>query len=137
MWLGRPRVNATIALDPWGATTLPLDGCACLAMPLATAWERLSGRPAQGLLATRGADVSIVVAETLASLGLPSQIAPGVIAYAALEVIDQARPAHLDDWSGFSRAAKAIARDNLVDYIAAQTAGGALLPASQADDRHH
>ena len=83
MWLGRPRVTAAIALDPWGAATLPLNGCACLVMPPPAPWERLSGRPAQGLLATRGADVSIVVADTLASLGLPSQIAPGVIAYAA------------------------------------------------------
>jgi len=136
MWLGRPRVTAAIALDPWGAATLPLNGCACLVMPPPTPWERLAGRPAQGLLATRGADVSIIVADTLASLGLPSQIAPGVIAYAAQDVLDQARPAHMDDWSGFSRAASALSRDNLVDYIAAQTAGGALLPAAQPDDRH-
>jgi hypothetical protein len=136
MWLGRPRVTAAIALDAWGATTLPLNGCACLAMPRAAAWERLAGRPAQGLLASRGADVQIVVADALASLGLPSPIAPGVVAYAAQEVIDQARPAHFDDWSGFSRAASALTRDNIVDYIAAQAAGGALLPASQTDDRH-
>jgi hypothetical protein len=137
MWLGRPRANEVISLDAWGATTLPLNGCACLAMPPAAPWERLAGRPAQGLLATRGADVSIIVADTLATLGLPSQIAPGVVAYAAQEVVDQARPAHFDDWSGFSRAALAVSRDNLVDYIAAQTAGGALLPAAQTDDRHH
>jgi hypothetical protein len=136
MWLGRPRASAAIALDAWGATTLPLDGCACLTMPSAAPWERLAGRPAQGLLASRGADVQIIVADALASLGLPSQIAPGVVAYAAQEVIDQARPAHFDDWSGFSRAASALTRDNLVDYIAAQAAGGALLPASQTDDRH-
>jgi hypothetical protein len=136
MWLGRPRATAAIALDAWGASTLPLNGCACLAMPRAAAWERLAGRPAQGLLASRGADVQIVVADALASLGLPSQIAPGVVGYATQEVIDQARPAHFDDWSGFSRAASALTRDNIVDYIAAQTAGGALLPASQTDDRH-
>ena len=28
------------------------------------------------------------------------------------EVIDQARPAHFDDWSGFSRAASALTRDS-------------------------
>ena len=57
MWLGRPRTTAAIALDGWGAATLPLNGCACLVMPPPAPWERLSGRPAQGLLATRGADV--------------------------------------------------------------------------------
>jgi hypothetical protein len=136
MWLGHPRASEAVALDAWGATTLPVNGCACLAMPAAAPWERLAGRPAQGLLASRGADVQIIVADALASLGLPSQIAPGVVSYATQEVIDQARPAHFDDWSGFSRAASALTRDNIVDYIAAQAAGGALLPASQTDDRH-
>ena len=135
MWLGRPRTTEALALDGWGATTLPLDGCACLVMPTASPWEWLVGRPAQGLLATRGADVAIVVADTLAALDLPAQIAPGVAAYATQEVIDQAQPAHFDDWGGFSRAARAISRDSLVDYIAAQTAGGALLPVGQTDNR--
>jgi hypothetical protein len=76
-----------------------------------------------------------VVADALAALDLPAQIAPGVIAYAMQEVIDQARPAHFDDWSGFSRAASTLARDNIVDYIAAQTAGGALLPAPPSEGR--
>ena len=135
MWLGRPRASAAVSLDGWGAAMLPMNGCVCLAMPTAEPWEVLSGRPSQGLLATRGADVSIIVADTLAALGLPAQIAPGVIAFAMQEVIDQARPAHFDDWSGFSRAASAITRDSLVDYIAAQTAGGPLLPATPSEDR--
>jgi len=136
MWLGRPRAVAAVSLDGWGAAMLPVTGCVCLAMPAAQPWEFLAGRPSLGLLATRGADVSILVADTLASLGLPAQIAPGVIALAMQEVLDQARPAHFDDWSGFSRAASAVARDSLIDYIAAQTAGGPLLPATTSDDRH-
>ncbi len=135
MWLGRPRTSAAVSLDGWGAAVLPMGGCVCLAMPGAQPWEILSGRPSQGLLATRGADVSIIVADTLAALDLPAQIAPGVIAYAMQEVIDQARPAHFDDWSGFSHAASALTRDSLVDYIAAQTAGGPLLPATSSEDR--
>jgi hypothetical protein len=135
MWLGRPRLSRAIALDGWGTSMLPLTGCICLGMPSARPWEIYGGRPAQGLLATRGADVAILVAETLAALGMPAQIAPGVVAFAMQDVLDQARPAHFDDWSGFSRAASALSRDNLVDYIAAQTAGGPLLPASATEDR--
>ena len=67
-------------------------------------------------------------------LGLPAQIAP-MIAYAMQEVLDQARPAYFDDWSGFSQAASALSRDNLIDYIAAQTAGGPLLPATRSENR--
>jgi hypothetical protein len=135
-WLGRPRATAALSLDGWGAASLPLTGCLCLAMPPAQPWEQLAGRPSVGLLGTRGADVSIKVADTLAALDLPAEIAPGIIAFAMLEVIDQASPAHLDDWSGFTRAALALPRNTLVDYIAAQTAGGPLLPATRPDDRH-
>jgi len=136
MWLGKPRASAAVSLDGWGAAMLPLNGCICLAMPRAQPWEVLIGRPSLGLLATRGADVAILVADTLASLEMPAEIAPGVIAYAMQEVMDQARPAHFDDWSEFSRAAIAVSRDTLVDYIAAQAAGGPLLPAKSADHHH-
>jgi hypothetical protein len=135
MWLGRPRQTATLSLDGWGAAAWPLTGCGCLAMPRPQPWEFYTGRPSVGLTATRGADVSLLVADTLASLELPAQIAPGVIAYAMQEVLDHAWPAHTDDWSGFSRAAASISRDTLVDYIAAQTAGGSLLPAPVARGR--
>jgi hypothetical protein len=137
MLLGKPRASAALALDGWGAAVLPLNGCLCLAMPRARPWEVLSGRPSLGLLATRGADVSIMIADALSALKLPSQLAPGVIAYAMQEVLDQARPAFFDDWPEFSRAAVALKRDMVVDYIAAQTAGGALLPARLAQDRQH
>jgi hypothetical protein len=135
MWLGRPRASAVPALDGWGAAMLPLNGCVCLGMPRAQPWEPLVGRPALGLLATRGADVGIMVADTLSALQLPAEIAPGVVAFAMQEVMDQARPAHFDDWPEFSRAALALTRDNIVDYIAAMTAGGPLLPDRLADGR--
>jgi hypothetical protein len=136
MWLGKPRITETISLDGWGAAALPLTGCLCLVMPRPQPWESLIGRPALGVLATRGADVAILVAETLAALNMPAELAPGVIAYAMQEVVDEARPAYFDDWTGFSRATRAVSKDRLTDYIAAQAAGGALLPAV-ADDRHH
>jgi hypothetical protein len=137
MWLGKPRLSEAVSLDGWGAAVLPLNGCVCLAMPRANPWEPLSGRPSLGLLATRGADVSILVAEMLASLNMPAEIASGVIAYAMQEVVDHARPAYFDDWPEFSRAAAAVSRDTMVDFIAAQAAGGPLLPARSAANRQH
>jgi hypothetical protein len=125
MWLGKPRTAAG-SLDGWGAAVLPLNGCVCLAMPRPKPWELLAGRPALGLLATQGADVAILVADTLAALQMPAAIAPGVIAYTMQEVVDRAQPANFDDWLEFSRATMAVSRDTLVDYIAAQTAGGSL-----------
>jgi hypothetical protein len=114
---------------------LPLTGCMCLSMPRAEPWEELAGRPSLGLLATRGADVAILVADTLADLKLPAELAPGVIAYAMQDVISDAQPAHFDDWPEVSRAAAALTRDRLSDYIAAQAAGGPLVPLPQTHDR--
>jgi hypothetical protein len=135
MWVGKPRASQAISLDGWGAATLPIDGCLCLAMPRALPWETLIGRPALGLLATRGADVAILVADTLSSLKMPAELAPGVIAFVMQEVVDQARPSHFDDWPEFSRAATAVSHERLVDYVAAQAAGGALQLARQSQDR--
>jgi hypothetical protein len=133
MWLGKPRGSAGNDFDNWGAAVLPLSGCLCLAMPRPRPWEPLTGRPSLGLLATRGADVAILVAAALASSRLPAELAPGVIAFAMQEVLDQARPSYMDDWSEFTRAARALSREALDDFIAAQAAGGALLPKNTED----
>jgi hypothetical protein len=43
----------------------------------------------------------------------------------------------MDDWTEFTRAAFAIPHEAFADFIAAQTAGGGLLPAKDAEDRQH
>ena len=105
-----------------------LEGCLCLAMPRRAHWESLSGRPAAGILATRGADVGLLIAEALAHLRLPASIAPGVAALAMQDVLDATIPAYFDDWSQFGRAATTIPAHRIVDYVAALTAGGSFLP---------
>ena len=135
MWLGKPRASAALSLEGWGAAVLPLNGCVCLAMPRAIPWENLGGRPALGVLGTRGADIPILVAELLASLQLPAEIAPGIIAFAMQHVVDSAQPSYYDDWPGVTRAATSISRNAFVDYIAAQAAGGPLLPERRGNAR--
>ena len=133
LWLGAPRPSAAAPLDPWGAATLPLTGCPCLQMPRANAWEDLAGRPARGVMATRAADVSLLVAEALATRKLPASLAPGIVALAMQDVLDGAHPAYFDDWSGFTRAAAALPAAKLDDYIAALTAAGPLIPVPRTD----
>lgn len=137
MWLGKPRASAALSLEGWGAAMLPLTGCICLAMPRPAPWEGLTGRPALGMLGTRGADVPILVAELLSSMQLPAEIAPGVMAFAMQQVVDAAQPSYYDDWPGVIRAATSISRDAFVDYIAAQAANGSLVPDRRASTRQH
>jgi hypothetical protein len=133
MWLGAPRPSATAPLDPWGASTLTLTGCSCLQMPRARAWEDLSGRPAQGVLATRAVDVALLAADALAARNLPASLAPGVVAFAMQDTLDAARPAYFDDWSGFTTAAASLTAAKVDDYIAALTASGPLVALPRTD----
>jgi hypothetical protein len=41
----------------------------------------------------------------------------------------------MDDWTAFTSAARALSREMMADFIAAQTAGGGLLPAKNTEDR--
>jgi hypothetical protein len=104
-------------------------------MPDAEAWELRTGRSSTGYLATRGADVSLRVAEFLVQLKLPAALAPGVLAYAMQDVLDNARPAFFDDWPTFERTARNLPTERLVDHVAALAAGGALIPITPSDVR--
>jgi hypothetical protein len=132
-WLGSPRPSLVQTMDAWGAAGYPLSGCLCLEMPRASASEELGGRPSAGLLATRYADVALQLAGTLASLELPASLTPGIMSFALQDVIEHTRPAYPDDGTAFGRAAAALPQDRIVDYIAALTAGGPLIPAAAAD----
>src|SRR4029453_6687628 len=107
-WLGAPRPSAAAPLDPWGAATLPLNGCPCLQMPRAAPWEDLSGRPAQGIMATRAADVALLVADALDTRKLAAAVAPGMGGVGVQGVLDAAHPSYYDDWSGFTTAAATL-----------------------------
>jgi hypothetical protein len=112
-----------------GAAALPLDGCLCLRMPPAVAWEELAGRASTGQLASELADVMLRSAEALAARRLPALLIRGVAAFAMQDVIDRARPAYFDDWLPIAFAARDLDDERFDDYVAALAAGGPLVPA--------
>jgi hypothetical protein len=99
-----------------------------LAFPDPPAPQRYCGRAGAGLMATRVADVGLRVLEALSDHGLPIALAPGVLAAALQDVLDNARLAYFDDWLSLSRAVDALDDDQLIDYISALTARGPLVP---------
>jgi hypothetical protein len=130
-WLGLPDANA----DAWGAALTPLTGCFCLGMPRRGAWEDLAGRRASGVLGTRGVDVALQVTDALAALELPASLAAGVLGFAVQDVADDAQAGYFSDWAAFGRAAQRLSRDRIVDYIAALTADGPLVPVVSSSSR--
>jgi hypothetical protein len=129
-WAGSSDPETMRGLSSWGAAALPLTGCFCLDMPEPRAWEDYGGRQ-MPVLASRGADVALQVADALASLQLPASLAPALSAFVTQDVLEHAQLAYQDDWQEFGRAAKEIPRERLVDYIAALTASGPLVAADK------
>jgi hypothetical protein len=70
-------------------------------MPHPSPWEDFAGYATE-VLATRGADVPLKIAEVLATLKLPASLAPALEGFVTQDVIDHARLAYPDDWEAFS-----------------------------------
>ena len=125
-WLGASRDDVPAGVDAWGAAALRLNGCLCLRLPGPSPWEDLAGYSTE-VLATRGADVLLRIAETLAALKLPARLAPALAAFVTQDVIDHARLGYPDDWEAFSQAVLEIPDQRISDYIAALTVSGPLI----------
>jgi hypothetical protein len=126
------RLGAGSPAPAWGAAAGPLDGCFCLRMPDATAWEEYTGRASTGQLATQLADVTLRTAEALSARHLPAMLTRDVAAFAMQDVMDLARPAYFDDWLSVAFAARDLKDDRFDDYVAALTAAGPLVPVKNA-----
>jgi hypothetical protein len=125
LWLGGPRPSAIQSLDAWGAAALPLTGCLCLKMPGTESFPLRS--------ATQVVNLSLQIADALASLRLPAALAPAIVSFAAQDARDRAQPEYAD-WREFGQPARMPSRDRLMSYIGALTANGPLLPPQQAQN---
>jgi hypothetical protein len=116
-------------LAPWGSMALPLLGCPCTHVVLPSVWPLLTGRPQLSLAAASVPDLNIRVAAVLSELQLPAQLAKPVLAAAIQDFIEEAAPLDGGDWWALSRAARALSRERIEDYVAAvASVGGALVP---------
>jgi hypothetical protein len=74
-------------------------------------------------------DLNLHVAILLAEMHLPASLARTVLAAAALDFTEDAKPSDPNDWWTVARAARAIPRERIEDYIAAAAAvDGPLVP---------
>jgi hypothetical protein len=118
-------------LDAWGAAWLETEGCLCLRVPRPGMRETLAGRFGTALMAEQFTDLQLRVAEALADLGLPAQLARSVMAIATRDVLDTYRPAYIDDWTALVTAVRRLSDGRILDYVSALTSGGPMVP----DDR--
>jgi hypothetical protein len=127
LYLGHPE--NTGALDAWGVSGVAVDGCVCTKLQPPGGWILAMGRVRAGFLATHVADLTLHIATTLRELRLPAALARGVLAAATQDYIDEVKPVHGNDWLALVRAAQAVSKERIEDYIAALTAvGGPLVP---------
>lgn len=114
-------------LPAWGTSAVPL-GCLCLASPIEGAPELIAGRPVDGIVGIRSADLPLRVAQILSELKMPAQLMPAVLAYAMRDYIDRLRPMHPADVDAFADAALSLTRTMVEDYLGAIAAVGPLRP---------
>lgn len=119
-----------VSLDAWGTTALASVGCACTRLMSPRSWRLLSGRPQLGLMASGIADLNLHVALMLGELRLPAALARSVLSAAVLEFVEEVGPRDPNDWWSVARAAQAVPRERIEDYVAAAAAAdGPLVPA--------
>jgi hypothetical protein len=119
-----------IDLDPWGTSAIVSTGCVCTRMPPPGRLPLLVGRRQLGLLATAVPDLNLHIARLLSRLRLPARLAKYVLSAAVQDFVDEVRATDPDDWLSLVRAAGAVPRDRIEDYVAAAAADGPLLPDS-------
>ncbi len=115
-------------LQPWGMAVVSVNGCLCTRLLPLGSWRVLSGRPQLGLAAAILPDVNFRVAQVLKELELPAAVVKVILSAAMQDFIDEVRPTDDSDWLTLSRAARAITRERIEDYVAAATATGPLMP---------
>jgi hypothetical protein len=120
--------GGSLDLDAWG-TTATLGGCYCLEFPEPGAWEDFVGRRGTAYITARLPDLMLRLAEALAKLKLPARLVRNLLTFAALDYLEEVRPAHPDDWHAFVAGARAITEERISGYVAAEAAGGALVAA--------
>jgi hypothetical protein len=122
------RAGGGSAPDSWGAASFAVDGCLCVRQPDPAPWEDYGGRASSGQLGSQLPDVLLRTADVLARHQLPALLARDVAAYAMQDAIDRARTAYFDDWLPVALAVRELPDDRFVDYIAALTVAGPLVP---------
>ena len=120
------------SLDRWGVDSGPTSGCLCTRFPTVGRWPLFVGRPASGVFPTQVIDLNLRVVLALRERQLPAALAPGVLAAATQDFIDDVQPSDDNDWLTLVRTAQALGRDRLDDYVASLTANGPLVPARAA-----
>lgn len=127
-WLGAPDAAQTTAGDRWGVALMPLTGQLGTRLPRARAWEELAGHWGGGLLAGQMADLNLRVAQQLAELSLPAELARDVLAVAVQDLLDRVAVASPDDHDALITWVRTLPRSRFEDYVAALTVDGPLRP---------
>jgi hypothetical protein len=81
------------------------------------------------------AELNLHVAAALAEMHLPAALMKSVLSFAVQDFVDRVPLLHADDWLTRVRAAGALPREQIEDYIAAATVEGPLVPDTNAATR--
>jgi hypothetical protein len=124
------------SFDAWGMAAIASSGCLCTRLAPPGRSGMSTGRASElGLLAATVADLHLRVAVVLHDFDLPAAIARAVLAVAVNDFIHEATPTDANDWLALVRAAQAVSRERIDDYVSAVLADGPLVLDEVGGDR--
>ncbi len=127
LWLGAPDLTPAV-LDRWGVYSEGLTGRLVTAMPRSAPWEDFGGRPEGGVIGTQAPDLILRLIDETARLGLPAQLVPSLLTFAAQDYWHDVAARFPDDWPAMARQALALSPSRVEDYVAALAGNGPLRP---------
>jgi hypothetical protein len=130
LWLGEEGAPSPTAAV-WGTSARGDDGCLCPRLTRPSPLDELAGRTADGRLAALSPDLHLRVADLLAEMNLPARLAPAILSLALQDLMDEARPAYVDDALALSRYARSLTRTRMEDYVSALVGRGPLAPVTE------
>ena len=110
----------------FGTSASGIDACWCLRVPRGRPWEDVAARPGMPRVAAQVPDVGLRLAELMHGIGVPAQVYPALLAFAAQEFIDRAAPTFPEDWPALTAAAADVSRERVEDYVSGLVGTGPL-----------
>ena len=125
-WLGTPEAQREDA-PGWSGSSRLLDGCLCRLQARRVTHEQMRGRRL-GVQALRPLDITLRLAELVASMALDARLVPALLPMALQDWLDRSRPAWSDDWEAFTSWPHALTVDRVEEYLLHLVSTGVFSP---------
>jgi hypothetical protein len=126
-WLGSTTTKHDDDAMGWSGSARLVDGCLCRLQARRVTHEQMRGRRL-GVQALRPHDITLRLAELVASIDLDIALVPAMLPIALQDWLDRSRPAWSDDWEAFTSWPHALTAERVEEYLLHLVSAGVFSP---------